>query len=406
MTTPKHQAMAGIHTLDWEDLHIRIRIDRLRNERENVTGEITIRTTNPGVANHLHQARLNLTSTTARRSLAKALEERIALAWDAIIEQACVMVLAKHREGEPVLHVGQIPVREALNYRVEPLMPSNQPTLIYGPGGTGKSFFALYLSVLIGGAWHHNGYTPEPGRVLYLDYETDQYEIADRTKAIVAGLGVEGTPDIFYRFCASSLTHEVEDIQGMVAEHNIDTVVVDPLGGAVGEDMNDSEPILAYFRALRALRSRNGLSVTSLSIDHTNKEGKLFGSEYKFHRSRSIFEAKKQQDAGADYLDFGLYHRKANNSKMIPPKGYRLDFGDGWVTFTPKDVSSVPELAKALPTRTRIAEELKHGLMTAMELAKALEKTDNIIRTELKRGRELDLFVKMGDTWGLKAHEE
>ena len=149
MPPPSHVSSAGVHVLDWPEYHIRIRIDRLRNERENLTGEIAVKTTNPGVAQHLHQARFNLTSTTARKTLAKALQERLDLAWDDMIEQACVMVLTKHREGEPVIRVGNLPPREALKYRVAPILLNNQPSLVYGPGGTGKSYFALYLAVLV-----------------------------------------------------------------------------------------------------------------------------------------------------------------------------------------------------------------------------------------------------------------
>ena len=403
MSAPTHVSSAGVHVLDWPDVHIRVRIDRLRNERENLTGEITVKTTNPGVAQHLHQARFNLTSTTARKTLAKALQERLDLAWDDMIEQACVMVLAKHREGEPVIRVGNLPPREALKYRVSPLLLNNQPTLAFGPGGTGKSYFALYLAVLIGGSWQHNGLLAEPGKVLVLDYETDQYEVDERIKAIVKGLDVETSPEIYYRFCAGALAHEIEDIQAFVTEHQIDVVIVDPLGGAVGADMNDSEPILDYFRSLRALRTITGLSVTSLSIDHTNKEGKLFGSEYKYHRARSVFEAKKQQDSWANFLDFGLYHRKMNNGKLLPPRGYRLEFSTESVTFTEKDVMAVPDFAATAPRWQQAAKVLKNGSMTDEDLAKYLETTITVIRAEL--GRRKDVFVRPTDgTWGLLQH--
>ena len=399
MAAPTHVSSAGVHVLDWPEVHIRVRVDRLRNERENLTGEIAVKTTNPGIAPHLHQARFNLTSTTARKTLAKALGERLDLAWDDMIEQACVMVLAKHREGEPVIRVGKLPPREGLKYRVDPILLNNQPTIIYGPGGTGKSYFALYLAVLIGGSWTHNHLATEPGKVLYLDYETDQYEVDERIKAIVAGMGVESDPEIYYRFCAGSLPHEVEDIQAFITENQIDVVVVDPLGGAVGGEQNDSEPILDYFRALRTLRSINGMSVTSLSIDHTNKEGKLFGSEYKTHRARSVFEAKKQQDTGADHLDLGLYHRKVNNGKLLPPRGYQLAFSEASVTFTEKDVRDVPELARVLPVKDQLHDLLKHGKMSVQDLSETLSIREETIRVTLNRNTTL--FTKVGSDWGL-----
>ena len=82
-----------------------------------------------------------------------------------------------------------------------------------------------------------------------------------------------------------------------------------------------------------------------------------------------MFEAKKQQDTGADHLDFGLYHRKMNNGKLLSPRGYRLTFSEASVTFTEKDVRDVPELAGALVLKDQLFALLRHGAATIESLA-------------------------------------
>jgi len=136
---PTLRANAGIYDLAWADEKVAVRIDRLHeNSSNSVVGEIVVKTLLPGVASHLHQAQLNLTSTSARRTLAKHLEERLPeLDWRAIIEQACVLVLRAYREGEPVVELHDAPKREGPRHRVGPILIEGHPNLIFGAGGMG-----------------------------------------------------------------------------------------------------------------------------------------------------------------------------------------------------------------------------------------------------------------------------
>ena len=102
----------GVFKLEWEEEQISVRLDRLTEDsKHTVTGEITISSSVPGHRGHLHQARLNLTSTSARRTLATYLNSRAQGGdWDGIVEQACVRVLEGYREGEPLVHLANHPL--------------------------------------------------------------------------------------------------------------------------------------------------------------------------------------------------------------------------------------------------------------------------------------------------------
>lgn len=394
MTRPSLQVNSGVYLLTWEEDQVAIRIDRLRNHADSLSGEITVKTLLPGTAPHLHQARLNLTSTSARRTLAKHLEERLSEPdWGAIIEEACVLVLEKQREGEPVVNLQDVAPRTGPRYRLAPLLLEGHPNYVFGDGGTGKSLLAGFFGVVVSSGCQCCGLISMPGRVLYLDYETSAEEMHERIAAIEEGLGDPGCSRILYRFCVQPLANDIEEVQRIVSENEIEFVVVDSAGPALGGEKGDpKDPVIEYFRALRSLR------ICSLTIDHITKgEGgrKLpYGSIYKFNLARNVFELRKAQEAGEDEMYIGFYHRKANFGKLLSPMGFRLslreaaDGGLATITFEPAKVRDVPELAEGMGARQRILDFLlAEGASTVNEIAQGLTLPTGTIRVRLNDAR-------------------
>lgn len=387
MSKPDLRVNAGIYTLVWQDEQVAIRIDRLHeNGHHLVSGEVLVKTLLPGVATHLHQARLNLTSTTARRTLAKYLETRMELEWDAIVEQACIATLQAYRAGEPVLALTDVAPRQGARYRIEPLLLDGHPNHLYGDGGVGKSLLAGYLAVLVSSGFHRCGLSPLPGRVLYLDYETSAEEMRERVVLLEAGLGEAGCSDIRYRFCVQPLASEIEELQRIVAEQEIEFAIIDSMGPAVGGEKGDpKDPVIEYFRALRSLR------ICTLTIDHVAKgEGTKrtpYGSVYKQNLSRNVFEVRKSQETGEDLLTIGVFHRKSNFDRLQPAMGFQCTFGNASISVEQVAVRDIPELAEGGTLRDRIAGALRHGAMTVKEIADETGLGENTIRTTLNRSK-------------------
>ena len=57
------------------------------------------------------------------------------------------MTLDHYRAGEPILIVGNGDTPISTNYLLYPFLIEKQPTLIYGEGGTGKSYLALFIAL-------------------------------------------------------------------------------------------------------------------------------------------------------------------------------------------------------------------------------------------------------------------
>ena len=268
MSIPRLEVAGGAYKLTWRDELITVDVDRVvEDSKYTVTGEILVRSNSPGMPSHLHQARLNLTSTSARRTLANHLSERMnQVDWHAIIEQTCVKVLEKHREGEPVIRLSEHSVGEGLKQRVVPILQENQATVNFGHGDTGKSFLSLYLGVLVATGHGNNGFYPEPGNVMVLDYETDEDTIYDRVRMIANGLSLPIPSNVFYRYSHQTIAADIQAIQRHVLDKSVNLLIIDSATPAVGEP-ESAQMTAEYFRALRSLH------ITTLTIAHVAKSG-------------------------------------------------------------------------------------------------------------------------------------
>lgn len=352
---------------------VTIEVHALRWSGGELSGELHVTVGSVG----LHRARFNLSSSTARATLAKSLSGRSAskVDWLRALEAFCQHILTEERRGEPFEKIGRRPQRPGTRYLVRPMMPVDQPTLLFADGGTGKSYLAvaLALSVQVGREIVPGLAPAKKGPVLYLDWETSADEIDERIKAICAGAGIEPV-EILYRRCTTSLVDMVEEVAGLIATDEIVLVVVDSLGYALGQG---SERGTAEETAIRFFQAVRHLKTTVLGIDHVNKEGaasatgafKPYGSAYKVNYARSAWEMRKQNDVDGEVV---LTHRKANNSRRADPIGLRATFtedSDGLVVkvqYEAMDVSA-PQLM-TLAQKTDVLEALcveNPGITTA-----------------------------------------
>jgi hypothetical protein len=354
----------------------------------------------------LGNIRVTLTDEKSRKHLENRLAElNNTFDWFEVVEYICIKTLNHFRQGEPVVRLGMREDIPPLEYQLYPLVLKNEHNVLFGDGGTGKSYVSALIATLIQYNKEHLGLVPQQGNVLIADWETSELTWERRINAIKRGLGLEGSA-FFYRFCERPLVDDIEEIQRQVADNNIQVIIVDSAGLAAGLEGDFHASAIKYARALRSLR------ITSITVDHiTKNEGdKPFGSVYKHNIARSAYKIRHVQNPGESDLYIGLYHTKANEGPRLKPRGFHLQFdGDEFtlkkVTFGYLDISEVPELADELPIRDRLCTLLSRAPMTITEMAEELGKPEASIRTVLYRYRDR-YFVKLGNQWELKAYDE
>lgn len=403
MTSEMRFARSGMGYVGlWDQGAIQMTIDHLRRRSGELHGEMVVES---GVVarggGHLHRASFNLSSSTTRKRLAEMLAERSKpneFPWLDHLEEFCTMVLEAERKGTPVMTIGNLERPPAESYLIDPLLPAGKTTIVYAAGGTGKSYLAVLAAVMVAAGKPTLGWKVTRGRVLYLDWETDHYEVDERMKRVAAGLGVP-TPEILYRSCAASLEDMAEQMARYVSDERVALVVVDSVGMASGtarEGGDANESALRLFAGLRHIGS------TVLAIDHITGEdvksdkrvAKPYGSIYKVNLARSVWELR----AGEDPAHLALFHRKVNRGSLREPIGIHVDHGDHSVSFKREAVDDT-RLVKGMGTASRIQRLLIDGPMTYNELTEALDLPTNAIRTAVSRDKKQGgkLFTKTHD---------
>jgi hypothetical protein len=417
-------AVPGRYVLTWAaqngrgPVTARTVVDRLRVTNGDLHGHVRVRIEAADGVYELHQGRLNLHAVRSRRELARTLQERFALSeptWDQLIEELCDEVARREHEPTPVEELEPADPGP-VEWAIEPLVLDRTVTLLYAPGGSGKTYVALWLALLAENGVAFRGHQVAPRRVLYLDWESDSRETRRRLWRLSEVLRRHGLRRVrwpLYRRCVLPLSDEVAEIAGAVAEHDVGLVVVDSAGVACGGDIYGAEAALEFFRGLRRICSATSPPAAALVLHHVTKSERReehgarlpLGSVYFENMPRLTWEVRpEEQDDGAGSLVVGLRCRKSNVGRQ-QPLGVQLDFNDGEVDVRLVDAPA-DRTPKAL-TSEAILEALAEGPAKVAELVEATGCDSNAVRSALRRLKAAGRVTNLSHgVWSLAAEEQ
>jgi RecA-family ATPase len=228
-------------------------------------------------------------------------------------------------------------------YAIDPLFFQNEPSAMYGFGGSGKSRLALTFGVAAA-----TGTTVAerlvPGGavlkrpVLYLDWEATAFAWRRRLDAICEALAVpfeQVGRMLMYRRLGGALHTSAAEVRRMVRGEGFGCVMVDSLRPAAGVQ-GDGEAADSMVRLFEALHS---FEVTTLLIGHPPKQTRdnaqdrprIYGSVFAENYCRSIVyveEVARSADHREQHLR--LVQTKANDASGEVECGLTFAFtGDG-----------------------------------------------------------------------------
>lgn len=392
----------GVHTVNWDEpLNLSLRFDYLRADRRDgaVRAEVTVRSSAPGsVGMLLPSSGVILTSSRGRKELAHLLASRdrsVALdGWVDVLETSCHLVVASHRDGEPLVLLRDVEAPAVGQTALEPLLLSRHPSILFGDGGSLKSYLALAAAVDIhaGESLLHLGRS-ERIRVAFLDWEFDAWEHKERLRLLCGN----DMPDVLYRRCVGPLAHQVDALRRLFEEHGIGFVIIDSVGMACEGPPEEAASALGFADAVRQLE------VGSLWLAHSNRAGdteKPFGSVYWHNSARLTWYLKRVQEHESNVVSVGLFNKKANTSKLHAPLGYRFTFNSDRTLIARQDVRDTPGFETQVPLRTRMVRALSTGALTLPELADAVGGEIESVGRVARRYRERGELVQLPDLNG------
>lgn len=335
---------------------------------------------------------VNLSTASGRKGIAADLERMVKTRgqanWHSLIDALYYEVGRAEQVGQPALVLSRVerhtadPMFDLDGFR----LLSKHPTILFGDGGSMKSYLALYWA----------GRLMQMGRrVGYFDWEqsvTDHRERAER-------LFSQHVPDVVYVPCSRPLIYEIDRLVQIKHDHSLDYAVFDSVAFACQGKPEDAENASAYNRAVRQLE------IGSLHIAHITKgengDQRPFGSAFWHNQARATWFAKAEAPAESNTKTrtIGLHNRKVNFGPYLPPVGFQFTFEPDRTQIQRVDLADVETLAEDLPLWQRIKPLVKHRPVPLAELAEELGA--NIKSIEKAVRRRSGLFALVPGTDGI-----
>lgn len=424
--TPKVNTIGDAYRFLWPTLGLEAELSRFHERSDALVSEVLIAAAvfEDGKSSRklLHRSNLNLMAARSRTELANnLLRRREDVDWNALIEQFCFLAIERWRDGDPTIDLRDVDFTQRPRWFIKPYLEYGGPTVLFGPGGTSKSFFALAMAVTVASGRPVVGRLQgPPGPVLYLDWETDEYTHAERLRGICSGVGTAGVPPIFYRHMLGSLSESLPIVQREIARLGVIMTVVDSLAAARGAEPESAEVTNKLFTGIRAL------CVPALCIDHVSKaamreagDGRLspFGSIFCENRARNTWSLRRAGDENSDEFAVAFVHQKTNNGRYQKGHAFHLRFSNVTtdreeerlqsLTIRSCDLADVPELESSQPLHERITSYLarqSEAAATAEAVADALLVDLKTVRARMSQLKSKGTLISLADhRYGLGA---
>jgi hypothetical protein len=300
-------------------------------------------------------------------------------------------VEATFLSGDPLLEVGEY---------VENLVVAGGGTILSGLPKRGKSFLAMAMAVSVD-AGCNEIWNVAQANSLYINLERSERSMIKRLGGINTALGLDPARKLpFLNVRGQTLSSIKNNVKSIIKKHDIKFIVLDSISRSGEGSLTDDRTALTITDTLNQMieetdRSWLAIAHRGWSDSHTYGSVHFVGAADVIVTTESTYNDKK--DLGVKLISEGQNDLPPLNAPII-----KLAFDDwGLHSMEHSDEEEFPELASDnKSTANKIAEVLKSGKKTNIEIAVATGLKSNTVTQSLKRHDQV--FQKFGDYWGLK----
>jgi hypothetical protein len=407
-SAPEFQQDGDDFVFTWAQQQIQVKLSEMYHTRDGLKVCLQIDTSQPGRPKTVYApANWNLRSSSGRSTLVNYLKKRMeSVDWASIMETTVTLAYDMWEEGEPVVFLNQVTPTQS-QYALTPFLQNQETTVIFGDGGTGKSYLAIGIAMNLHSGEQFIPFEPlSQHRGLILDWETNKETNAFRVQQLAYGIGlVDGLPDLAYQACRMPLHDMVRQIKGIITKHSISHLVIDNAAAACGGDPEKAEVAMQFFNALRMFKTTNTVIAhqTKAAQDEAKRGNrKPFGSAFWHNVPRATFEVVREEEPQDGVMEIGIFNHKANNDARAKPIGLRLNFGAEWVMFERTKLDA-PDLTERLSVKDRLVEAYRQGALTNLEVVAELALPLDTVQKTQKRWKDKLFTPVLGTTpvkWG------
>ena len=377
-----------------------------------------------GVPKGPWNGRLVLSSTSGQEGARRIIEavfggEKKAIPWASMISTACSLAEQAWKEIDTSLDLASI-TPEAVEWFLDQRIPKDSVTILFGMGGSGKSFLALDMGLhaLMDGQWLGMPTAMIDG-LLVVDYEDRPQIWRSRAEGICIANRWDFPEKAFWYLPGNAVPiHEQRHrIAALVQKHHIGLVIVDSASSASGGALLDSESVSKVVNPLQALGVTVLLTAHSAKSDDVASTMYPFGSIQWHNLVRATHYVEHSQAEGSREAFVTIWNRKANEGKQRPV-GARLlfpsQFGDPLTIEASESARRETEPPSISGSRSQ-AETIRDWLlvqpapMSVQQIARHTGIPEESVRKHLNQ-RAGSWFVsrKMGNTteWHVLADRE
>jgi hypothetical protein len=360
------------------DHQVELFADRLEWTRNELHGELSLVAGTLGGRHYdgpVTAGSFNFSSTTTRdtraKYFAKITKTTSGIDWAEIIEEMCRWTVNTHRSGPPSIDLrtatppppDDVRTIHGLGFSLR------QPTMLYGDGGSLKSYLALWIA----GTLSRQGLRP-----LLADWEMEAGDHLARLR----GLFGDNMPYVEYLRCELPMSAMVDHLSRTIADKRIDYLIADSVGFACDGPPEQADVALRYGSAVRQLR------IGSMHLAHVVKNREEadygpFGSRFWFNLARRVYQVKREDVAGPAQRVSVITRKNNSGDPKAPPLAFAVDFSRGGVEIRPCEPAAHVPARASVPYRMRILNLLEEsGPMTYASIARELHcATNTVVQT-------------------------